>query len=233
MTVGTVTVVRDAANAARPFTAPGGRRMHLQSESGALVLAVDIAPRKIEYGGLAHDWVEAERSGGTPLLLHAGTPLDTLAFEFMVTHRGDMLAPQTATLARLREISRTGERVLVRYSSAEAGLWRITSAGYSSELREPNGNEITRAVVSVTLTRASDAAPAVGPVSRPPPSPPPPSRPPPARIHIVVKGDCLWNIARKYYGPNSGSTWPRIFDANRGQIKDPHLIFPGQKFVIP
>jgi len=46
-----------------------------------------------------------------------------------------------------------------------------------------------------------------------------------------VKGDCLWNIAQRFYG--QGALWPRIFDANRSQIKDPHWIFPGQRFVIP
>ncbi len=230
---GTVTVIRDAGNGSREFSAPGGNRMYLYTESGQLALAVDVAPRKIEYSGLEHDWSQAERSGNTPLLLHKGTPLDTMAFEFMVTDKLDMMATQTATLARLREIARTGERVLVRYSNSEAGLWRITSASYSSELREPDGNEITRAVVSVTLTRASDAAPAVGPVLRPPPPPPPPPKPPPPRVHVVVKGDCLWNIARRYYGPNAGPSWPRIFDANRHLIKDPHWIYPGQRFVIP
>ena len=215
----------------RKFTAPSGNRMQLRTESGRTVLAVDVAPRKIEYGGLGHEWSEADRSGNTPLLLHKGTPLDTLTFEFMITDRRDMMAPQTATLTRLREVARTGERVLVRYSSAEAGLWRITNASYTSELREPNGNEPTRAVVSVTLTRASDAVPAVGPVFRPPPPPPPPPNPPPPRTHRVVRGDTLWAIARHYYG--SGPAWPRIYDANRHIIRDPHWIYPNQVFVIP
>lgn len=233
MSVGTVTVIRDASDPARAVAGTGGRRMSLATASGGLVLDVDVAPRKIEYGGLSHKWSEAERSGNTPLLLHSGTPLDTMAFEFLVTDKVNMLAPQGATITRLREIARTGERVLVRYSTAEAGMWRITDASYTSELREPEGNEVVRATVSVTLTRASDAAAAVGPVMRPPPPPPPPPRPPPPRTYRVVKGDCLWNIARKFYGPNAGPSWPRIFDANRGQIKDPHWIYPGQNFVIP
>ena len=43
--------------------------------------------------------------------------------------------------------------------------------------------------------------------------------------------DCLWRIAHKVY--NNPRLWPYIYIANRYQIKDPDLIYPGQKFVIP
>ncbi len=43
--------------------------------------------------------------------------------------------------------------------------------------------------------------------------------------------DCLWRIAEKVY--KDAAYWPAIYIANRDQIKDPDLIFPGQKFVIP
>lgn len=43
--------------------------------------------------------------------------------------------------------------------------------------------------------------------------------------------DCLWRIAQKVY--KDAAYWPAIYIANRNQIKDPDLIFPGQKFVIP
>ena len=43
--------------------------------------------------------------------------------------------------------------------------------------------------------------------------------------------DCLWRISGKVY--NDASLWPIIYLANRDQIKNPDLIFPGQKFKIP
>lgn len=52
-----------------------------------------------------------------------------------------------------------------------------------------------------------------------------------AQIYTVKKGDCLWNIAKKFYG--DGSKWKKIYDANKGNIKNPNLIYPGQKFKIP
>jgi nucleoid-associated protein YgaU len=50
------------------------------------------------------------------------------------------------------------------------------------------------------------------------------------RLH-VVRGDNLWNIARAHYG--EGWRYTTIFDANKGEIRDPNLIYPGQIFSLP
>jgi hypothetical protein len=47
----------------------------------------------------------------------------------------------------------------------------------------------------------------------------------------VVHGDNLWNIARAHYG--EGLRYTTIFDANKNQIRDPDLIYPGQVFSLP
>ena len=47
----------------------------------------------------------------------------------------------------------------------------------------------------------------------------------------VVKGDCLWNIAKKYLG--DGSRWGEIYELNKGQISNPSLIYVGQQLVLP
>jgi len=51
--------------------------------------------------------------------------------------------------------------------------------------------------------------------------------------YTVVKGDCLWNIAKKKDIYNNAFAWPNIYKANRDQIKNPNLIFPKQNFKIP
>ena len=48
---------------------------------------------------------------------------------------------------------------------------------------------------------------------------------------IVQPGDCLWTIARQTYG--HGIEYTAIFDANRSQIRNPNLIYPGQIFDMP
>jgi nucleoid-associated protein YgaU len=49
--------------------------------------------------------------------------------------------------------------------------------------------------------------------------------------YVIKSGDTLSGIAAKYYG--KGSLYPRIFEANREVIKNPDLIYPGQKIRIP
>ena len=58
-----------------------------------------------------------------------------------------------------------------------------------------------------------------------------PSKSTAQRTYTVKKGDCLWNIAKKFYG--NGSAYTKIYDANTNKIANPNLIYPGQVFVIP
>lgn len=49
--------------------------------------------------------------------------------------------------------------------------------------------------------------------------------------YLIQSGDSLSKIAKKYY--NNAAEYPRIFEANKEVIKDPDLIYPGQKIRIP
>ncbi|NBB96650.1 MAG: LysM peptidoglycan-binding domain-containing protein [Alphaproteobacteria bacterium] len=51
------------------------------------------------------------------------------------------------------------------------------------------------------------------------------------RALIVQPGNTLWDMSEQKYG--DGRRYMRIFDANRDQIRDPDLIYPGQVFVVP
>jgi len=48
---------------------------------------------------------------------------------------------------------------------------------------------------------------------------------------VVQPGNSLWRIARRTYG--HGTRFSLIFEANKEQIRDPDLIYPGQVFVLP
>ena len=52
-----------------------------------------------------------------------------------------------------------------------------------------------------------------------------------ARYYVVKRGDCLWKIAKKYYG--NGALYTKIYNANRDKIKNPDLIYVNQRFIIP
>lgn len=225
-----VILIRDPLSG-KSFPGIENERMYLYGEGGTISFSVAVAPRAITYDNIGQVWVETERSGREPLLLRKGLRLETMAFSFLAVDTANMFAPQAPAVNAIRALALTRERVIVRYGPQEAGLWRVDDMSYNSELRHPVTNEITRAMVSVTLKRASDAAPAVGPITggtQPAPAVPAPT---PQRRYTVVKGDCLWKIAQRYYG--NGALWPRIYDANRNLIKKPDLIYPGQVFVIP
>jgi nucleoid-associated protein YgaU len=47
----------------------------------------------------------------------------------------------------------------------------------------------------------------------------------------VSRGDSLWRLSRDTYG--AGMRFAVIYKANREQIRNPNLIYPGQIFVLP
>ena len=63
------------------------------------------------------------------------------------------------------------------------------------------------------------------------------------KTYKVKSGDCLWNIAKKFYG--NGSKWKKIYNANKSTIEkaakkhgrksssNGHWIYPGTKLTIP
>lgn len=87
--------------------------------------------------------------------------------------------------------------------------------------------EKPRADFSNVRSGVSSTAPTPEPVQEVPIEP----TPPPERIYVVVSGDSLSKIAKREYG--DARKWPLIFEANKNAIKDPNLIFPGQRLIIP
>ena len=53
--------------------------------------------------------------------------------------------------------------------------------------------------------------------------------PPDTQLHIVEKGDPLWDLSSKYLG--NPFAWPQIWELNKW-VTDPHWIFPGDGLIV-
>jgi len=51
--------------------------------------------------------------------------------------------------------------------------------------------------------------------------------------YVVKEGDYLWMIAGKSDVYGNSFKWVELYRANMDKIKNPHLIYPGQKLTVP
>src|SRR5262245_42027351 len=48
--------------------------------------------------------------------------------------------------------------------------------------------------------------------------------------YVVVPGDTLWGISQRY--TDSPWRWPDLWNMNKEQIRNPHLIYPGYVIIL-
>ncbi len=48
--------------------------------------------------------------------------------------------------------------------------------------------------------------------------------------HVVVRGDTLWGISAKFL--KDPFRWPELWNMNKSEVKNPHLIYPGQVLIL-
>nr|WP_319487237.1 LysM peptidoglycan-binding domain-containing protein [uncultured Caproiciproducens sp.] len=94
---------------------------------------------------------------------------------------------------------------------------------YSLSLKEYRDPVIKRVQIIKTATVAAKALASAKPIRT--------TQAPAAKTYTVKSGDCLWNIAKLFYGNGAQNT--KIYNANKSKIKNPNLIQPGWVLVIP
>jgi nucleoid-associated protein YgaU len=173
----------------------------------------------------------------TPAPARAPPPGATPAPSFDVVRvnpQGDaVIAGRAAPEAQVHVFD--GEREIGSVTADQRGQWvllpseRLPSGRQElSLLTQPPGAPATRSdkvVVQVAPPSVASAS------NQPSPNPPSPDPSSPDQRAVVAPGNSLWELARRRYG--RGTEYGTIYQANRGQIRDPDLIYPGQVFVMP
>lgn len=107
-----------------------------------------------------------------------------------------------------------------RAKAGLGGIWRLSPETnvkpglYTLRCDQVDAANKVTARVTMPFSRAD-------PVAEPPPEP----------FVIVQPGNSLWRLARRTYG--EGTRYTVIFRANKEQITDPDLIYPGQVLALP
>jgi nucleoid-associated protein YgaU len=120
----------------------------------------------------------------------------------------------------------------------------MTPGGYvmrADEINPGDASVVASANTPFDYPAAGTPAPAAAPATAPAPaeaSAGQPNAPSSADAVVetvqtaqVVHGHTLWALSQNYYG--DPTRYPVIYEANKSQIHNPNLIFPGQVFVVP
>ena len=248
----------DVLAGADPETAAWASQVLLADESGVRKLAAGASPRvvvdTIAYGadggvdltGRARNVEGGAGDGGfvRAYLDNAEAGMAALNGSDQWQMRLTGVAPGLYTL-RVDQLDREGKVV----SRFETPFLREDPGALAASGQAARAAGATEAEPAVAGGREGAGAP---PGAAPPPAPPPetpaaaPAETPPetptrtprqpeaplqAGIVAVQPGYTLWAIAKANYG--SGLLYVKVFEANRSQIRDPDLIYPGQVFSVP
>lgn len=162
------TVLVQIANLAEANAAKAKRRARLVVGP---TTAVELPwwPSSVDWANIGQRWSELPRAGKYPLLVKDGPTLPTLTIDFLATANGERqrIDPNASAWSVIKPLKAAAEKGVVVYLLLGAAYattpWRITTFDYSEDDWTPEGT-VSRASVSMVLTRVSDASMPRGPV---------------------------------------------------------------------
>ena len=220
------TIVTRVHAYARP--AGDARKMILTTERSTWTLVVPYAPRVVNYTGFEQDWQEVPRPGRYPILGSAGQKLKKMSFDLFLGNKNRDVDVETI-ISRLVGLAGSSDRILVSFSSREAGLWRISGLSIASAHRNRLNQRIVQATATVEFTQAVDAPVKVGPASGGHSTPRTVKR---ATTYTIRLGDTLHSISIKFYG--DARYWRALAKANKlKSLYEWTLLAKGGRLRIP
>jgi LysM repeat protein len=220
-----------ATAAAKPATAAHPKMV---IKSGRLVLPIRITSPKVAHSNIEPDWQQIPRLGDQPLQRKGNPRMRQMRVDIILTVDNGHIENQLSTLYLIANNSTPC--TLGNMGSLEQGFWWITAMPITSETREFGTNRITRATVALTFTMAAlnsyqlPTATSAKPIKPTPTGStthaPTPTRP---KTYTVKSGDTLTAIAARFYG--DPDKYAAIAAANK--IRNPNLIYPGQRLTLP
>ncbi|GAB5511168.1 MAG: hypothetical protein Rhims3KO_25690 [Hyphomicrobiales bacterium] len=156
--------------------------------------------------------------------IEQATSVESPQVEIAATTSPAPSTPPTEALAQALEEAAAEATSEVEESSAQV-MAETTAETAATATPAGETPAVETAAASTTTTEAPASAPAASPAQS-------------ERISvldtgqvIIRRGDNLWRLSRRVYG--QGIRYTSIYDANRDQIGQPELIFPGQVFTLP
>ena len=163
------------------------------------------------------------KGGGAPVVLQTpggvGTGnLSLDAIDYGTAGRSVGLSGRAPAGAEVRVY--LDNKFIGRATADEKGIWRI-----NPEI------EISPGLYKMRVDRVDAAGKVIARVELPFSRAKPVRNLAEGKVVFVQPGNSLWRLARRSYG--EGLRYTEIYQANRDQIRNPDLIYPGQVFVLP
>lgn len=160
-------------------------------------------------------------AGSYELTLRAKSPDGTVtqAGRSMPVTIAEAAPPPARPLPAAKQAEKPDERSDVVASLPSPRLASVPDRPRPRLMGAPKPRAMARTPAATTVASASpadvfNAAPAEAGANR-----------------VISRGDSLWALSRLAYG--DGARYAVIFNANRGKIHNPNLIYPGQTVVLP
>ena len=205
----------------------------LVTDQGATVLQAPPAPGDAADTGVSIDAISYTPDGAVQLSGRGSGGAGVRLYLDTAPVAEALVAGSGQWFATLRDVA---PRLYTLRADQIGADGKVTARFETPFLRETP--QALAAALKPQAAPGNPVAQAARPADTPSPSPSPSAAPTAAAagaeapISVTVQpGFTLWRIARENFG--DGVMYVQVFEANKAQIRDPDLIYPGQVFTIP